>query len=82
MPAAVHFPDWRFAVQQVNRPGHPRGGLGIGLALVKRIVEMHGGTVEAHSDGPGCGSDFVVRLPLRCGSSDPLNGGPKGPHHS
>jgi PAS domain S-box-containing protein len=41
-----------------------QGGLGIGLTLVKSLVEQHGGRVEAFSDGPGQGSEFVVRLPL------------------
>jgi len=41
----------------------PRGGLGVGLTLVRKIVELHGGTVEARSDGPGTGSELVVRLP-------------------
>ena len=44
--------------------GRPQSGLGIGLALVQRLVEMHGGSVTAHSDGPGRGSEFVIRLPL------------------
>jgi signal transduction histidine kinase/ActR/RegA family two-component response regulator len=41
-----------------------QGGLGIGLTLVKSIVEMHGGTIRAHSAGPGRGSEFVIELPL------------------
>ena len=41
-----------------------KGGLGLGLALVKGLVEMHGGEICAHSDGPGKGAEFVVELPL------------------
>jgi CheY-like chemotaxis protein len=41
-----------------------QGGLGIGLTLARSLVEMHGGTIEARSDGPGRGSEFIVRLPL------------------
>ena len=45
-----------------SRP-HSRGGLGIGLTLVRQLVQLHGGRVAVHSDGPGKGSEFVVRLP-------------------
>jgi PAS domain S-box-containing protein len=41
-----------------------RGGLGIGLTLAKRLVDLHGGSITAASDGPGQGSEFVVRLPV------------------
>ncbi|HEV2853470.1 MAG TPA: ATP-binding protein [Thermoanaerobaculia bacterium] len=53
---------------QVDRSlERPQGGLGIGLALVRSLVELHGGSVVARSDGPGQGSEFIVRLPV-----DPL----------
>jgi signal transduction histidine kinase len=43
-----------------------RGGLGLGLSLVKSFVELHGGSVAAYSQGSGMGTEFVVRLPVRC----------------
>jgi PAS domain S-box-containing protein len=50
---------------QVDRSlARSQGGLGIGLSLVKGLVELHGGTVEAHSEGLGKGSMFMIRLPL------------------
>jgi signal transduction histidine kinase len=50
---------------QVDRPlNKKQGGLGVGLAMVRRLVEMHGGSVVAHSDGIGRGTEIVVQLPL------------------
>jgi signal transduction histidine kinase len=50
---------------QVDRHlNRSQGGLGVGLALVRRLVDMHGGTVNAKSDGPGAGAEFTVDLPL------------------
>jgi PAS domain S-box-containing protein len=51
-------------VQADSSAERSQRGLGVGLTLVKRIVELHGGTVEARSDGLGKGSEFVVRLPV------------------
>jgi CheY-like chemotaxis protein len=48
-----------------SRAPRSRGGLGLGLALVRTLVQAHGGSVEALSDGPGSGSEFRVRVPLR-----------------
>jgi two-component system CheB/CheR fusion protein len=50
-------------VQATHTLDHSDGGLGVGLTLVRALVEMHGGTVSAHSDGDGKGSEFVVTLP-------------------
>jgi CheY-like chemotaxis protein len=54
-----------------HRLDRPQGGLGIGLALVRRLVEMHGGRVSAHSAGVGQGSEFLVCLPLCESAAEP-----------
>jgi len=51
-------------VQEPQALDRARGGLGLGLAIVRSLVLAHGGIVTAHSDGPGRGSEFVIRLPL------------------
>ena len=56
------FEIFKQGSQSLDRP---HGGLGVGLTLVQRLVQLHGGKVEARSEGPGKGSEFVVRLPLR-----------------
>jgi signal transduction histidine kinase len=56
-------PEYLSRVFEPYWQGTASDGLGLGLALVKSLVELHDGTVVAHSDGPGKGSEFVVRLP-------------------
>ncbi len=64
---------------QVDRSlDRSQGGLGIGLTLVRMLVEMHGGSVRVASDGPGKGSEFTVRLPLLA-SAMPQEGDPPAP---
>jgi PAS domain S-box-containing protein len=64
-------------VQAERSIDRAQGGLGIGLTLVRRLVEMHGGAVEAHSEGPGQGSEFVVRLPILDTAAEGPGAGPK-----
>jgi PAS domain S-box-containing protein len=73
MLAAVFEPF----VQVPGSADRSQGGLGVGLTLVKRLVELHGGAVTAHSGGPGTGSEFVVRLPLAAVEKRRPEGGPQ-----
>lgn len=59
--------------EQLDRGAdHAQGGLGVGLALVRELVAMHGGQVRAHSEGPGKGSEFRVRLPVVKAEAGPV----------
>ena len=71
----AHVFDMFMQVDRSTR--RSQGGLGIGLTLVKSLVSMHGGTVEARSDGPGLGSEFIVRLPMMV---EPAVGSEKARH--
>jgi CheY-like chemotaxis protein len=63
---------------QVDRSSErSQGGLGIGLTLVKRLTEMHGGSIEAKSEGEGQGSEFIVRLPVLSQPTDAAQPGPE-----
>jgi protein-histidine pros-kinase len=66
-------------VQVEPRESGGAGGLGIGLAVVRHLVELHGGTVEATSDGPGKGSEFVLHLPLMPNEPNAAQGGVEQP---
>ena len=64
IPAETLPRVWESFVQGEQDMARSQGGLGLGLALVKGIVEMHGGTVAAASAGPGQGAEFTITLPL------------------
>jgi signal transduction histidine kinase/CheY-like chemotaxis protein len=64
IPAELMPMIFNLFTQLDRTSGPPQSGLGIGLALVQRLVEMHGGSVSARSDGLGKGSEFLIRLPL------------------
>ena len=64
IPAEVLPKIFDLFTQLDQRMERPQSGLGIGLALVRRLVQMHGGSVSAHSEGAGRGSEFVICLPL------------------
>ena len=67
-------------VQADNSLARSQGGLGIGLTVVKRIVEMHGGTVLALSEGIGRGSEFIVRIPVSHVGAPPKSATPGAAH--
>jgi len=66
-------------VQEPQALDRSRGGLGLGLALVKQLVELHGGSVAMTSRGPGHGSEFTVRLPPIVASPEPARAAPAEP---
>lgn len=72
IPAAMLEKVFELFTQVDQTIDRSTGGLGLGLTLVRRLVEMHGGSVVAASDGPGKGSEFTVRLPLGAGAAPPL----------
>jgi PAS domain S-box-containing protein len=72
--AQEHLPGlWEMFAQVDTSLERSRGGLGIGLTLVKTLVEMHGGTVQAQSDGLARGSEFTIRLPILSNTALPAS---------
>ncbi len=71
IPADYAVQYLRNVYVQVDRSaGRAQGGLGIGLTLARTLVQMHDGSIEARSDGPKKGSEFIVTLPLAATQAD------------
>jgi PAS domain S-box-containing protein len=69
IPADMLRAVFELFVQADTSLARDRGGLGVGLTVARRITELHGGSIEARSEGPGRGSEFIVRLPLAAGGA-------------
>jgi len=76
IPAEVLPRIFDLFAQLDRRSDHPHSGLGIGLALVRRLLQMHDGSISAYSEGTGRGSEFVIRLPLLLETTQSANSGP------
>jgi len=74
IPAEVLPRIFDLFTQLDRRSDHSHTGLGIGLALVRRLLQMHDGTISAHSEGTGRGSEFLIRLPLLLETTQSANG--------
>lgn len=82
IPAEALPTIFQMFAQVEGTASRSEGGLGIGLSLVKGLVELHGGTITAHSDGPGKGSEFVVTLPCLPVEENASDAAPAGERHA
>jgi signal transduction histidine kinase/CheY-like chemotaxis protein len=77
IPAEMQSRVFDMFVQQPQALDRAKGGLGLGLTIVRSLVALHGGTVAVSSDGPRKGSEFVIELPLAA-RAEPAESGPRG----
>ncbi len=77
IPAGLLPKIFDMFTQLNHQSGRPQSGLGIGLALVRKLLQMHGGTVTAYSEGAGLGSEFVMTLPVFSSEQIPVTSNPE-----